>query len=304
MVGTEDHLHLWCHRCHQLGGGELGFRQFDTRRWGADHGSSTMFVLFIELMFFFFDIIFILLYLLSLPRTILNGEIIFEYILILHSSSHVEVMEHHSNIVPWQYLGCTGVMAIWMSWNTKRISSKAGNTKNWSETEVGWHHWRGAGRIGGKHLWISIYITQWLSISLCVKTKNGTLARPRSSKVVQGKLDVEEFKRLLTPKTKLVAFVHISNTLGCINPVTRHIASHRTCQWKENDMLRSNEEHLKVYESIESIVLWVFQVLWVFLSLIGSFDLIECEITGQRDGRGCACGGSQGGSRDLDGRSC
>ena len=134
-------------------------------------------------VFFFFDIIFILLYLLSLPRTILNGEIIFEYILILHSSSHVEVMEHHSNIVPWQYLGCTGVMAIWMSWNTKRISSKAGNTKNWSETEVGWHHWRGAGRIGGKHLWISIYITQWLSISLCVKNKErhfGTTSKLKS----------------------------------------------------------------------------------------------------------------------------
>ena len=36
----------------------------------------------------------------------------------------------------------------------------------------------------------------------------------------QGTLDVEEFKRLLSPKTKMVAFVHISNTLGCINPVT------------------------------------------------------------------------------------
>lgn len=32
-------------------------------------------------------------------------------------------------------------------------------------------------------------------------------------------MDVEEFKRLLSPKTKMVAFVHISNTLGCINPV-------------------------------------------------------------------------------------
>ena len=85
----------------------------------------------------------------------------------LHSSSHVEVMEHHSNIVPWQYLGCTGVMAIWMSWNTKRISSKAGNTKNWSETEVGWHHWRGAGRIGREHLWMSnLYrsVTQYIPV--------------------------------------------------------------------------------------------------------------------------------------------
>ena len=39
--------------------------------------------------------------------------------------------------------------------------------------------------------------------------------------VPQGKLDVEEFKRLLSPKTKMVAFVHISNTLGCINPVSQ-----------------------------------------------------------------------------------
>ena len=41
------------------------------------------------------------------------------------------------------------------------------------------------------------------------------------SVAAQGKLDVEEFKRLLSPKTKMVAFVHISNTLGCINPVSQ-----------------------------------------------------------------------------------
>lgn len=33
-------------------------------------------------------------------------------------------------------------------------------------------------------------------------------------------LDLEAFKALLSPKTKLVALVHVSNTLGCINPVT------------------------------------------------------------------------------------
>ena len=31
--------------------------------------------------------------------------------------------------------------------------------------------------------------------------------------------DLEEFKALLSEKTKLVALVHVSNTLGCINPV-------------------------------------------------------------------------------------
>ncbi|CAE7477280.1 csd [Symbiodinium natans] len=35
----------------------------------------------------------------------------------------------------------------------------------------------------------------------------------------EGVLDMEEFHRLLSPRTKMVAFVHISNTLGCINPV-------------------------------------------------------------------------------------
>mmetsp|Transcript_18911 Transcript_18911/g.27999 ORF Transcript_18911/g.27999 Transcript_18911/m.27999 type:complete len:496 (+) Transcript_18911:63-1550(+) len=34
-----------------------------------------------------------------------------------------------------------------------------------------------------------------------------------------GTLDVEEFKALLSEKTKIVAFQHVSNTLGCINPV-------------------------------------------------------------------------------------
>jgi cysteine desulfurase/selenocysteine lyase len=36
--------------------------------------------------------------------------------------------------------------------------------------------------------------------------------------------DLEQFKSLLSEKTKLVAVVHISNTLGCINPVSEIIA--------------------------------------------------------------------------------
>lgn len=32
-------------------------------------------------------------------------------------------------------------------------------------------------------------------------------------------LDLEQYKALLSEKTKLVTFVHVSNTLGCINPV-------------------------------------------------------------------------------------
>ena len=34
-----------------------------------------------------------------------------------------------------------------------------------------------------------------------------------------GELDVEAFERLLTPKTKVAAFTHISNVLGTVNPV-------------------------------------------------------------------------------------
>ncbi len=32
-------------------------------------------------------------------------------------------------------------------------------------------------------------------------------------------LDLEALKKLITPKTKLVALAHVSNTLGCVNPV-------------------------------------------------------------------------------------
>ncbi|MFN6946217.1 MAG: aminotransferase class V-fold PLP-dependent enzyme, partial [Cytophagaceae bacterium] len=35
----------------------------------------------------------------------------------------------------------------------------------------------------------------------------------------QGELLIEEYKKLFSPKTKLVAVVHVSNTLGTINPI-------------------------------------------------------------------------------------
>ena len=34
-----------------------------------------------------------------------------------------------------------------------------------------------------------------------------------------GKLDIEDFKSKLTSRTKLVSLVHVSNTLGCCNPI-------------------------------------------------------------------------------------
>ncbi|ELS31317.1 MULTISPECIES: SufS family cysteine desulfurase [Pseudanabaena] len=39
-----------------------------------------------------------------------------------------------------------------------------------------------------------------------------------------GELSIEQFKSLLNAKTKLVAIVHVSNTLGCVNPVEEIIA--------------------------------------------------------------------------------
>jgi cysteine desulfurase/selenocysteine lyase len=40
----------------------------------------------------------------------------------------------------------------------------------------------------------------------------------------RGELILEEFERLLTPKTKIVALAHVSNALGTINPVAALIA--------------------------------------------------------------------------------
>ncbi|MBE9126659.1 MULTISPECIES: cysteine desulfurase [unclassified Coleofasciculus] len=39
-----------------------------------------------------------------------------------------------------------------------------------------------------------------------------------------GEFDLEQFRQLITDKTKLVGVVHVSNTLGCINPVEEIIA--------------------------------------------------------------------------------
>ncbi len=45
----------------------------------------------------------------------------------------------------------------------------------------------------------------------------------------EGELMLDEYKKLLTPKTKLVSLVHVSNALGTINPVKQVInAAHKT----------------------------------------------------------------------------
>lgn len=44
---------------------------------------------------------------------------------------------------------------------------------------------------------------------------------------VTGGLDLEHFESLLTPRTKIVAFAHVSNVLGCINPVQQMVAAVR-----------------------------------------------------------------------------
>lgn len=45
----------------------------------------------------------------------------------------------------------------------------------------------------------------------------------------EGVLTVEQFKSLLTSQTKLVSLVHVSNTLGCVNPV-EEITAHAHAQ--------------------------------------------------------------------------
>ncbi|WP_393971686.1 aminotransferase class V-fold PLP-dependent enzyme [Oxyplasma meridianum] len=65
----------------------------------------------------------------------------------------ISIMEHHSNIVPWQFLEEKGIKVIY--------------------TDI---------------------------------TK-------------EGKLDMEDFRRKITPRTKIVSITHVSNLLGTINPV-------------------------------------------------------------------------------------
>jgi cysteine desulfurase / selenocysteine lyase len=43
------------------------------------------------------------------------------------------------------------------------------------------------------------------------------------SPAVTGEFDLEQYKSLLSDKTKLVSVVHVSNTLGCVTPVTEII---------------------------------------------------------------------------------
>jgi cysteine desulfurase/selenocysteine lyase len=59
---------------------------------------------------------------------------------------------------------------------------------------------------------------------LCAE-KNATLrVAPISD---QGELILEEFEKLLTPRTRLISVVHVSNTLGTINPVHEIVAMAR-----------------------------------------------------------------------------
>lgn len=56
------------------------------------------------------------------------------------------------------------------------------------------------------------------------------MAQRRGAKVVEvpinddGTINIEEYKKLLTPKVKLVSICHISNTLGTINPIKEMVS--------------------------------------------------------------------------------
>ncbi|MDD3179125.1 MAG: cysteine desulfurase [Opitutaceae bacterium] len=45
----------------------------------------------------------------------------------------------------------------------------------------------------------------------------------------EGRLDLSQLDRVLTPEVKLFAFTHVSNTLGVINPITELCARARAC---------------------------------------------------------------------------
>src|SRR5207249_2055435 len=62
----------------------------------------------------------------------------------------------------------------------------------------------------------------------------------------QGELLFEEFERMLGPRTKLVSVVHVSNSLGTINPVRRIIE--RAHEWNVPVLLDSAQavQHLPV----------------------------------------------------------
>jgi cysteine desulfurase / selenocysteine lyase len=56
---------------------------------------------------------------------------------------------------------------------------------------------------------------------ICAQTGATVKAAPITDR---GELDLEAFDRLLTPKTRLVAIIHVSNALGTINPVASLVA--------------------------------------------------------------------------------
>jgi len=126
------------------------------------------------------------------------------------------------------------------------------------------------------------------------------------SVVPQGKLDVEEFKRLLSPKTKMVAFVHISNTLGCINPV-----SQQQCQCQDffaescwihvfplfREKVHPGWKIWKIWMSDECQMNVMWSRIWLSIVTTGvpaTLDVWSGLRWGQRDGGGRACRGSQG----------
>jgi cysteine desulfurase/selenocysteine lyase len=55
---------------------------------------------------------------------------------------------------------------------------------------------------------------------LCERKKANLLVVPINEK---GELNMDEYKKMLGPKTKMVAITHVSNSLGTINPVERII---------------------------------------------------------------------------------
>ena len=96
--------------------------------------------------------------------------------------------------------GCTeGINLVAQSWGRTNLKAGAEVLVTWME-----HHSN---------------IVPWQLI--CAQTGATLKAAPITDR---GELDLDAFDRLLTPKTRFVAIIHVSNALGTVNPVASLVA--------------------------------------------------------------------------------
>jgi cysteine desulfurase/selenocysteine lyase len=110
------------------------------------------------------------------------------------------VMEHHSNLVPWQLVAeRTGAVL--------KVSQSA---VKWGWMRIGWGFWG--------------WVVRGFIYHPSHNNNEHTHIQFVGLDAEEG-LNMEEFHALLSRKTKLVALPHVSNTLGCVNPVKEIVAA-------------------------------------------------------------------------------